>query len=174
MIIHLKDTAIQLNPSEVRAAKKLISRFITSVSSASKRTGQISFYFTVLIIMHMMSQQLLETFDPKDLQEIMKKYLLPLLLCFCCLFPCLALAAEADTAVPGADMVATIIGWLPESWGQWITFVVTLCAAISAVWPRPADDANVVVRFLYTVVNALGFNAGKAQNADDAAARNRL
>ncbi len=41
MIIHLKDTAIQLNPSEVRAAKKLISRFITSVSSASKRTGQI-------------------------------------------------------------------------------------------------------------------------------------
>lgn len=74
MIIHLKDTAIQLNPSEVRAAKKLISRFITYVSSASKRTGQISFYFTVLIIMHMMSQQLLETFDPKDLQEIMKKY----------------------------------------------------------------------------------------------------
>ena len=74
MIIHLKDTAIQLNPSEVRAAKKLISRFITSVSSASKRTGQISFYCTVLIIMHIMSQQLLETFDPKDLQEIMKKY----------------------------------------------------------------------------------------------------
>ena len=74
MIIHLKDTAIQLNPSEVRAAKKLISRFITSVSLASKRTGQISLYFTVLIIMHMMSQQLLETFDPKDLQEIMKKY----------------------------------------------------------------------------------------------------
>lgn len=48
----------------------------------------------------------------------MKKYLLPLLLCLCCLFPCLALAAEADTAVPGADIVATIIGWLPESWGQ--------------------------------------------------------
>ena len=46
--------------------------------------------------------------------------------------------------------------------------------AISAVWPRPADDANVVVRFLYTVVNALGFNAGKAQNADDAAASRRL
>lgn len=103
----------------------------------------------------------------------MKKYLLPLLLCLCCLFPCLALAAEADTAVPGADIVATIIGWLPESWGQWVTFIVTICAAISAVWPRPADDANVVVRFLYTVVNALGFNAGQAKNADDAAASRR-
>lgn len=104
----------------------------------------------------------------------MKKNLLTLLSCLCCLFPCLALAADADTAAPGADIVATIIGWLPESWGQWITFVVTICAAISAVWPRPADDANVVVRFLYTVVNALGFNAGKAQNADDAAASRRL
>ena len=97
-----------------------------------------------------------------------------LLLCLCCLFPCLALAAEADTAVPGADIVATIIGWLPESWGQWITFIVTICAAISAVWPRPADDANVVVRFIYVSVTALGFNAGKAQNADDAAASRRL
>ena len=65
----------------------------------------------------------------------MKKYLLPLLLCLCCLFPCLALAAEADATVPGAAIAATIIGWLPESWGQWITFVVTICAAISAVWP---------------------------------------
>ena len=48
----------------------------------------------------------------------MKKYLLPLLLCLCCLFPCLALAAEADTAVPGADIVATIIGLLttPTWW----------------------------------------------------------
>ena len=91
----------------------------------------------------------------------------------CGLFPCLALAAEAQT-VPGADMVATIISGLPQSWGQWITFVVTICAAISAVWPRPADDANVLVRFLYTVVNALGFNAGKAQNADDAAAGRKL
>ena len=51
---------------------------------------------------------------------------------------------------------------------------MTLCAAISAVWPRPADDANELVRFLYTVVNALGFNAGQAKNADDAAASRRL
>ena len=48
----------------------------------------------------------------------MKKYLLPLLLCLCCLFPCLALAAEADATVPGADIAATIISWLPESWSD--------------------------------------------------------
>lgn len=52
-----------------------------------------------------------------------------------------------------------------------MTLVVTLCAALSAVWPRPKDSASPVVRLLYAVVNALGFNAGKARNADDVAAK---
>ena len=74
MIIHLKDTAIQLNPSEVRAAKKVNFSFHHFCKFGIKTHRPNSFYFTVLIIMHIMSQQLLETFDPKDLQEIMKKY----------------------------------------------------------------------------------------------------
>ena len=48
---------------------------------------------------------------------------------------------------------------------------MTVCAAVAAVWSRPADDANVFVRILYAVVNAGGFNAGKARNADDVAAK---
>jgi len=36
--------------------------------------------------------------------------------------------------------------------------------------PRPAETANPLLRLLYVVVNALGFNAGKARNADDALA----
>lgn len=85
--------------------------------------------------------------------------------------PCLALAGDAVSPPEGADMAATILGWLPESWEGWVTFVVTLCAAVSAVWPRPAETANPLLRLLYVVVNALGFNAGKAKNADDAAAK---
>lgn len=85
--------------------------------------------------------------------------------------PCLSLAAEATTPPEGADIAATLLGWLPASWEGWVTFVVTLCAAVSTVWPRPSEKANPVLRLLYTVVNALGFNAGKAKNADDAAAR---
>nr|DAZ57050.1 MAG TPA: hypothetical protein [Caudoviricetes sp.] len=30
------------------------------------------------------------------------------------------------------------------------------------------------MRFIYVIVNALGFNAGQAKNADDAAASRRL
>lgn len=85
-----------------------------------------------------------------------------------------AVAAEAAEAVPpGADMAAELIACLPDSWSGWVTLAVTVCAAVSAVWSRPADDAGVAVRILYAVVNAVGFNAGKAQNADDAAAKAR-
>ena len=88
------------------------------------------------------------------------------------LIPCLLLAAESSPeAVPGADMAAVLLGYLPASWDGWVTLVVSLCAAISAMWPRPAEDASIIVRLLYTVVNAIGFNAGKAKNADDAAAK---
>lgn len=85
--------------------------------------------------------------------------------------PCLALAGDAANPPEGADMAATILGWLPESWEGWVTFVVTVCAAVSAIWSRPAESANPALRLLYMVVNALGFNAGKAKNADDAAAK---
>lgn len=85
-----------------------------------------------------------------------------------------AMAAETVEEAPlGADFVAVLLTYLPASWGGWVTLVVTVCAAVAAVWSRPADDANIFVRILYAVVNAVGFNAGKAQNADDAAAKAR-
>lgn len=88
------------------------------------------------------------------------------------LVPCVLLASESGVeAVPGADLAATLLGYLPDSWNGWVTLIVAICAAISAVWPRPQDSANPVVRLLYAVVNAIGVNIGKAQNADDAAAK---
>lgn len=95
-----------------------------------------------------------------------------LLLC-CLLLPALPAAAETSAAAESADAVASLLALLPESWEGWITLTVTVCAVISACWPRPADDAPGLVRLLYTVVNALACNAGKARNADDAAAARR-
>ncbi|WP_297848967.1 hypothetical protein [uncultured Desulfovibrio sp.] len=91
------------------------------------------------------------------------------------LVPCLSWAAEGAVenaaTVPGANLAAMLLASLPASWEGWITLVVTLCAAVSAIWPRPRDDAPILWRGLYAVVNALGFNAGRAKNADDAHAR---
>lgn len=94
------------------------------------------------------------------------------LLILCLFAPLLAYSAETE-APAGADIVAVLLTCFPDSWSGWVTLAVTVCAAVSAVWSRPADDAGVAVRILYAVVNAVGFNAGKAQNADDAAAKAR-
>lgn len=98
--------------------------------------------------------------------------LLPCLCLLCC--PAVVSAeelADGTTAEAAGEALSGLLALLPESWEGWVTLVVTLCAAVSALWPRPAEDAPALVRLLYTVVNALGFNAGKAKNADDAAAR---
>lgn len=105
----------------------------------------------------------------------MRKALLffpPFLAIVIALIPCLSPAAEsaAETA-PGAEFASALLANLPVSWEGWITLVVTVCAALSAVWPRPKEDAPILWRWLYTVVNALGCNAGKAKNADDAKAK---
>ena len=82
-----------------------------------------------------------------------------------------AWAAECVENVPeGADLAGYLLSLLPDSWGGAVTLLVSVCAAVAAFWRRPADDANVVIRVLYAVVNAVGFNKGRATNADDAAA----
>ena len=104
----------------------------------------------------------------------MKKHYLSVL--FLCLLCCPAVVpaeelADGATAEAAGEALSGLLALLPESWEGWVTLAVTLCAAVSALWPRPAEDAPALVRLLYTVVNALGFNAGKAKNADDAAAK---
>lgn len=104
------------------------------------------------------------------------RYLSALCLCLLCC-PAVVPAeelADGATAEAAGEALSGLLALLPESWEGWVTLAVTLCAAVSALWPRPAEDAPALVRLLYTVVNALGFNAGKAKNADDAAARKRL
>lgn len=66
-----------------------------------------------------------------------------------------------------AGIVATILSALPQSWDTWITLLVSFCAAISSVWTTPSDKAPLWYRLAYRIVNAIGFNVGKAKNADD-------
>lgn len=68
------------------------------------------------------------------------------------------------------EIVTNILNYLPESWEGWTTMVIAVCAVLGAAWPRPSDDAHVIWRGLYSLVNALGANFGKAKNADDAQA----
>lgn len=87
---------------------------------------------------------------------------------FCVCMGVAAIGQEVGQAtVPSAadEIWSFIVSLIPESWEGWITSVVTLCAAISAIWPRPADDAPKPLRLLYALINLLAINAGRAKNA---------
>ena len=57
MLIHIKDQMLQLKPEEVR------------IENSSRKCGQWSFYLTFLIVMHMMSQSLLNEVDPETFER---------------------------------------------------------------------------------------------------------
>ena len=54
-----------------------------------------------------------------------------------------------------------------------VTALGGLCALIAAFLPAPGEKSGRAYRVIYTVVNWIGCNVGKAQNADDVAARQR-
>ena len=60
-----------------------------------------------------------------------------------------------------------LTGIMPESWLAWLTAAVTICAALAAVLPAPAEGGNVVYRAVYRLIQWIGFNLYKAKNADD-------
>ena len=88
-------------------------------------------------------------------------------------FPAITAFAEeaSSAAVPGADLVGTLLNYLPVSWGEWVTLVVTVCAAIAVILPAPKNDSNIAWRALYWVVQVFALNKGKAANAQDVTVR---
>lgn len=95
-------------------------------------------------------------------------------LLFVVLVPCLLWAADGATESapdPVAELVDLMLAWLPETWEGWATLAIAICAVIAATLPRPREDAHIVWRWLYALINALGANFGKAINADDKAAK---
>lgn len=72
MTIQFKDKKIQLNPYEVKLCRDQIAKYIKTVRDASG--NRISYYFTFLIMMHVMSENLLNTMDSKTMQDIMDTF----------------------------------------------------------------------------------------------------
>ena len=62
-----------------------------------------------------------------------------------------------------------LISELFGSYAGLVLAIMGVCAAVSALLPAPAEDSNVVYRWVYKLLNWLAMNIGKAKNADDAA-----
>ena len=60
---------------------------------------------------------------------------------------------------------------LGDTWAAAAAFIVALCALLCTVIPAPSENSNVVWRFLYSIINALACNVGKAANFDVVASK---
>ncbi|WP_394027491.1 hypothetical protein [Desulfovibrio falkowii] len=79
-----------------------------------------------------------------------------------------ALAEEAASTAGSFDIVAVLEGLLPESTMTWITFAITICAALAVALPAPKEGGNAVYKAVYTAIQWLALNVGRAKNASSA------
>lgn len=77
-------------------------------------------------------------------------------------------AETVANAVGGTDIFTSLQGLLPESTVAGITAGVTICAAVATLLPAPKTGNGKVYRAVYSVVNWIACNLGKAKNAQDA------
>ena len=68
--------------------------------------------------------------------------------------------------------LSILVDFLNSQTGTWALVIAALgglCALASAFMPEPGEQSGKVYKAVYTVVNWIGCNFGKATNADDAA-----
>lgn len=62
---------VKLNINDVKAAKKLVSKFIESVRQSSVLNERPTLYITGLIVMESMAGETLSTIDPDKLKKML-------------------------------------------------------------------------------------------------------
>ena len=58
-------------------------------------------------------------------------------------------------------------GLIPDHWIAWITFAVTVCAALTTVLPPPKPESGAAYRIVYNLLQWIALNLGRAKNAQD-------
>lgn len=76
-------------------------------------------------------------------------------------------ALAEDAAASSTGIMPLLEGLLPESALTWVTFAVTICAAMAVAMPAPKDGGNAIYRWVYTAVQWIALNVGRAKNASN-------
>ena len=71
MRIIVGKTEVTLIPRDVRAAKKLITDFMNSVKIKAEKSNAPIFYFTTLLMMHLMSQDQINAITPETMGALL-------------------------------------------------------------------------------------------------------
>lgn len=73
MIMHFKNVDLKLDPREVKSTKKAVSQFLAHMKEITENELAPTYYLTLLIMMHVMSQELLDDFDEETLASIFNR-----------------------------------------------------------------------------------------------------
>ena len=76
-------------------------------------------------------------------------------------------ALAEDATVSSMGILPLLEGMLPESALTWVTFAVTICAAMAVAMPAPKDGGNAIYNWIYTAVQWIALNVGRAKNASN-------
>lgn len=75
--------------------------------------------------------------------------------------------AEGGSVEPSMDIISLLEWFLPQSALTWVTFAVTTCAAMAVAMPAPKDGGNAIYKWIYTAVQWIALNVGRAKNASN-------
>lgn len=62
---------LSIPSKDVKAAKKCVNSFIKKMKTISSENGYPSFYYTALIVMNMMSENILKSCSPEYIKKVM-------------------------------------------------------------------------------------------------------
>jgi len=69
MKITINGKTVELSNKEVKICRNQVADVVKSVKNFSKETNSFTYYYTFLIMMHVMSQSLLNDFDSDEVKE---------------------------------------------------------------------------------------------------------
>ena len=67
----ISNKEIQLIPRDVKIAKKMVREFFEKTKEKAEEYGSPTFYFTSLIVAHILSQDLIKALTPEVLQVLL-------------------------------------------------------------------------------------------------------
>lgn len=73
MRIEFKGRTIKLLQRDVKNCRKNCALILKQIENVARDSNRYTYYLTFLIIMHMMTEDLLDEFDPAILEEVFKE-----------------------------------------------------------------------------------------------------
>ena len=71
MTYKINGKSIKLNRAEVKISRRILAKYLKRIEGSAKEHHLPTFFFTFLIVAHVMTQEALDNMDPENLAMIM-------------------------------------------------------------------------------------------------------